>query len=395
MPSCAPSGDARTVQWVGSLSGTAIDRFSAETQRAFVRYGRAMSTPADMLVELARWSAQLGREPCLVQGGGGNTSLKDDDAIWVKASGAWLADAEREAIFVRLPLAAARAAAHEADAEARMAALAPPDVPRPSIETTLHALLPQRVVAHLHSVDAIAWCVRRDAAGLLAARMQGLRWAFVPYRRPGRALTDAVRATLAQQATPPDVLLLANHGLVVAGSDVATTDALLRDTQQRLALVARAAPPPDRDRLAAPNDLGWTISDNPSLHALATDRLALEITRRGALYPDHVVFLGARALACEPGETLARTLAGAAARGEPTPAYVLVPGAGVLLAPDIGRGALAMLQCLAMVALRLHHAGDLVFLADGEVAALGAWEAEAYRRALERRAAAAAAAAGA
>ena len=38
-------------------------------------------------------SARIGAERLLIQGAGGNTSLKSDDDIWVKASGRWLADA--------------------------------------------------------------------------------------------------------------------------------------------------------------------------------------------------------------------------------------------------------------------------------------------------------------
>ena len=34
---------------------------------------------------------------------------------------------------------------------------------RPSIETTVHALMPQRVVVHVHCVNTIAWAIRSDA----------------------------------------------------------------------------------------------------------------------------------------------------------------------------------------------------------------------------------------
>ena len=44
-------------------------------------------------------SARIGADPALVQGAGGNTSLKRDGVLWVKASGTWLRDAERRAIM--------------------------------------------------------------------------------------------------------------------------------------------------------------------------------------------------------------------------------------------------------------------------------------------------------
>ena len=57
------------------------------------------------LAELAAFSARLGRDPEQVQAAGGNTSLKADGLLWVKASGLWLADALDRDLFVPVALA--------------------------------------------------------------------------------------------------------------------------------------------------------------------------------------------------------------------------------------------------------------------------------------------------
>ncbi|MBP6749165.1 MAG: class II aldolase [Xanthomonadaceae bacterium] len=331
-------------------------------------------------------SARLGVDRASVQGGGGNTSYKSGDDFWVKASGTWLAHAETEDIFVHLPLSGVRAAMAETDPEAALRALAPPGGPRPSIETSLHALMPQAVVLHVHSVNTIAHAVRTNAETALAARLDGLRWAWVPYRRPGLPLTDAVREALSQACTPPDVLVLGSHGLVVAGNDYTSAEARLRDVEARLALPARTPSPPDFARLEAVNDAGWRIADDLSLHAIGIDPVVRAIALRGALYPDHVVFLGERAFAV-PGAneaggpmSLRSALAAASERGAVEPAYAIVEGAGVLLSPSLSPGACAMLGCLADVGLRLDDHASLRFLTLEDVAALMGWEAEAYRR---------------
>ena len=46
-----------------------------------------------MLEALRTLSAKLGSDPLLVQAAGGNTSLKRDGIMWIKASGTWLRDA--------------------------------------------------------------------------------------------------------------------------------------------------------------------------------------------------------------------------------------------------------------------------------------------------------------
>ena len=42
----------------------------------------------------------FGANPLLVQGAGGNVSWKEEDTLWVKASGTWLSDASAEDIFL-------------------------------------------------------------------------------------------------------------------------------------------------------------------------------------------------------------------------------------------------------------------------------------------------------
>lgn len=48
------------------------------------------------MMSLRELSARIGRDPLLVQACSGNTSIKLDGVLWIKASGTWLADVERE-----------------------------------------------------------------------------------------------------------------------------------------------------------------------------------------------------------------------------------------------------------------------------------------------------------
>jgi rhamnose utilization protein RhaD (predicted bifunctional aldolase and dehydrogenase) len=45
---------------------------------------------------------------------------------------------------------------------------------RPSIETTVHALMPQRVVLHVHCVDTISLAVRAEGPRAFADLLDGL-----------------------------------------------------------------------------------------------------------------------------------------------------------------------------------------------------------------------------
>ena len=107
---------------------------------------------------LKQVSASIGSDRFLVQAAGGNTSIKHNNIMWIKASGTQLAQALDKEIFVAVDLAAM---AYDINHQPLNA-----DEPyryscdkgglRPSIETSLHAVFSQRVVLHAHCVNTIA-----------------------------------------------------------------------------------------------------------------------------------------------------------------------------------------------------------------------------------------------
>ena len=108
----------------------------------------------DELETLRDFSARIGADPLLTQAAGGNTSLKDGDTLWIKASGTWLAHAREREIMVPVRTAPLIAAVDRGEAQAERAELFTiaehnPSGLRPSIETTVHALVPQKFVVHV------------------------------------------------------------------------------------------------------------------------------------------------------------------------------------------------------------------------------------------------------
>jgi rhamnose utilization protein RhaD (predicted bifunctional aldolase and dehydrogenase) len=331
------------------------------------------------LEALRQVSARVGGDINLVQGAGGNTSIKHDGVLWVKASGAWLSEAEKRDIFVPVDLPGALCALEKGIET--MPVADPRATLRPSIETSLHALLPHRVVLHVHAVNAIAWAACVGVEDEMARRLEGLAWAQVPYRRPGLALRRAVAEATAQEK--PDVLILGNHGLLVGAEDCAAAEALVHEVERRLHLPARPARSGDHAALAAMcRGTAYRPASDEACHRLATDPRSLAIVTAGSLYPDHVVFLGPAMRALAPGERIADLVATSAAANLPPPVALLVPGAGAIVRADIQPGAEAMLICLALVAERLPADATISYLPAEEEQALLDWDAEKYRKAL-------------
>lgn len=339
----------------------------------------------DLALEgLALLSARLGADPTLTQGPGGNTSIKLGDRLWVKASGTWLADALKRPIFVPLDLSGVlrRLDAGEPDpASPEVCSVGDSAGLRPSIETTLHAVMPQRVVLHLHCVDTIAHAVRTDGSQVLARTLNGLRWAWIPYAKPGVPLTRALRAAAEGGA---NVLILANHGLVVAADDVENAASLLYEVVTRLRVPPRQAPKADHAVLEEMTRIGgYRLPHFEEAHAAGTDPQNLAVATGGALYPDHVVFLGRSPLLALTADQAGTRIVELRNRGKSGPALLIISGTGVLLRSDLGRSAEEMARCLGLVLSRIDPNAPIVFLtADQETELLG-WEAEKHRQALD------------
>jgi len=256
---------------------------------------------------------------------------------------------------------------------------------RPSIETTVHALMPQRVVLHVHCVDTIAFAVRTDCVAEVTPRLDGLNWAYVRYARPGLPLALAIAEHCAQR---PDVLILGNHGLVVAGETVAAAEALLHEIKKRLHAEPRkvdlaASESVRKFACADTGETPYRLPGSEVAHGVALDPISLSIAARGSLYPDHVIFLGEGSVIAAPGEDVA----GVIRRAGFAPASIVFPGTGVLMRGDVSPGADAMARCLADVTARIPADAPVRVLSAEEHSQLTDWDAEKYRQDLARNAA--------
>jgi rhamnose utilization protein RhaD (predicted bifunctional aldolase and dehydrogenase) len=323
-----------------------------------------------MLEELRRLSQRLGANPLLVQAAGGNTSLKRDGVMWIKASGTWLQNALSKDIFVPLDMPRLRNAlmrddpACESCTDFVRSEINPLGL-RPSIETSVHGLMPQSVVLHVHCVNTIAWAIQHDAERLIAPLLTGLPWAFVPYARPGLQLSRAIRGVVKPDTS---VLILQNHGLAVAADSVAQAEALLNDVVQRLQKPVRPFASANLDRLSQiAKDTEYRLPVDVQTHLFAMDAWSHHHAARAVLYPDHAVFLGV-ALPSDPTSDAAA---------------LSIPGAGVLVRKDAKPAIEPMIRCITDVFARLDGTEKLKALTPDEVGALLNWDAEKYRQALK------------
>ncbi|MFH1141398.1 MAG: class II aldolase/adducin family protein, partial [Chloroflexota bacterium] len=275
-------------------------------------------------------SRLIGADPALVLWGGGNTSLKvtqrdfrgrSTKCMLIKGSGSDMRSAQAgDFPAVRLddvlPLFIRSDMADEAVVNYLERCPLDPGSPRPSIETLLHAFLPQASIVHTHADAILSLTNTREPQEALRGAF-GTDVVWMPYRRPGFLPSkETALAALKRPGTRGVVML--NHGLVTWGpTPKASYDAHIelvsraeefirqmasgklvfggtkvspipREERQR---VAAAVAPVLRGYLTPPGGprLLLRFDDSDDILAWAGSRGVRELAEAGAATPDHIL----------------------------------------------------------------------------------------------------------
>ena len=197
----------------------------------------------EQLIEVSR---RYGADSCFVIAGGGNTSFKTADRLWVKASGHALATIDENgfAVLDRAKLNPMGTKAYSADTAEReaqvkedLAAACITKDRRPSVETSMHNAIGFAFVVHLHPtlVNALMCSVQAEAKckELFPDAL------YIPYCDPGYTLFkkvfDEIQAYKATHGAEPQVIFLQNHGIFVGADSVAKIDTLYDEVMSTLA----------------------------------------------------------------------------------------------------------------------------------------------------------------
>ncbi len=196
-----------------------------------------------ILDELTAFSNFYGSNEELVLAGGGNTSAKDGNVMYVKASGTQLATITPDGFVAmdRAKLAETLTKAYPNEDDARESAvladlnnarLPGQGSKRPSVETVLHSLFEQKYVLHLHPslVNGLT-CSRQGRAA--AQKLLRRPFIWVDACKPGYVLSkicaDELARFKAETGSPCEIVLLQNHGVFVASETVDGLGELLNE----------------------------------------------------------------------------------------------------------------------------------------------------------------------
>lgn len=208
--------------------------------------------------DLIAISRKFGQDSRFVIAGGGNTSYKDENRLWVKASGHALATITEDgfAVLDRALLNEMGEKAYNEDTAIReeqvkndLSVACITKDRRPSVETSLHNCIGFAFVVHLHptlvnglmcSVNAEAACKEIFPDAL-----------YIEYTDPGYTLFkkvyDRIKAYKAEKGKEPQVIFLQNHGIFVGGDTTAEIEGIYSEVLGKLEAKVAALPEGDTD----------------------------------------------------------------------------------------------------------------------------------------------------
>ncbi len=181
------------------------------------------------LIDISRF---YGKDSRFVIAGGGNTSYKNDEKIWVKASGSSLATITEDGFAVldrsRLALMSEKeyskdAASREEEVKNDLAFATITKGKRPSVETSMHDIINFSFVVHLHPTAVNGLMCAENAESDLK-KLFGEDALYIPYTDPGYVLfkkvDDSIKSYRTKTGNEPSVIWLQNHGIFVAANTI-------------------------------------------------------------------------------------------------------------------------------------------------------------------------------
>jgi len=347
----------------------------------------------DKFIALSRYA---GSRFDLLQAGGGNSSVKlDDRRMLVKASGFLLSEVEsgKGYVVINYPEIAGLLETpsrwgdndkHRRDSKVNQLVTLAIETPgaRASIEVFLHAIL-GRFVLHTHPIAVNIIASQSDWNKNLTAIFADAL--CVPYRTPGielgLELNTLVKKYISHHGYTPRITFLQNHGLIVSADSMESVQQITEDVVGKCSEWCGV----DLGRYQLVTAIAKYVGDGLVAYLCEDSAIVGLLKTRKTLFsqkpysPDSFVFCGAALLVVEnlsdPGPLDAYR-----EKYHDIPKVIHYDGQIYFLAKNIRKAKeseeVYKAHLLALASMK----GQINYLSDDELAYLGSWEAEKYRR---------------
>jgi rhamnose utilization protein RhaD (predicted bifunctional aldolase and dehydrogenase) len=359
--------------------------------------------------ELVKISRFYGRNPDFLLAGSGNTSLKNNGYLYIKASGFKLSSIGEDG-FVKLDMNALNRIwkkEYPAEVDSRekqtlkdlMDSRVEGETKRPSAETLLHAVLPQKYVVHTH--PAIVNGLTCSKSGRrIAEQLFNTRCMWITSINPGYILAKLIKTRLAEREkkfkTLPDIIFLGNHGMFVGAETIEDIDKvhnfvivtlkkhIIREpdfSSVRINNIKREKVYRCLKNYPAFKDLYITFENNREISSAVQDIVSFEKVH-SSYTPDHIVYAGPEMLFAKDLSNIEQDIDKYKKRNDCYPKVIAVKMTGVFaLGDDKNTTHMTMLFFLdaLKIAVYAESFGGYKFMDIEQIDFIKKWEVEKFR----------------
>ena len=368
--------------------------------------------------ELIEISNYYGANKDYVIAGGGNTSFKDGETIWIKASGQSLAELTEDGLVAlsREKLHVISSAIYSDDPSAReeqvkgdmyRSILEPGRNKRPSVETSLHEVIQYKYVVHLHPTIINGILCSRNAKSLIN-KLFGDDALFVPYTDPGYTLFKKLESDIISYrqkfSYDPHIIFLENHGSFVGADSTEEVkniyDNIIRKIEGEIPRITDTTPLPYNPMLhkVLPGLRMILSGKQPGVIRFRNNTLIAKFYRNQQefhkislpLTPDIIVYCKTRYLYVEQSGTAEKIIDSIQYQlphfineNGYSPKVFVIKDMGVFAIAESYSSAEACLDVYEDLIRICHYAsfcGGTKFLTPEQVSFIDNWEVENYRR---------------
>jgi len=341
--------------------------------------------------QFLKYSKEIGSDATMVHAAGGNTSIKLDDTMWVKASGKWLMNSQTEELMVPISISKIKTFLEnnnsiESDLQKSIDLSLSPKGLRPSVEAPIHAVLDFKFVFHTHDININALAVQKNSQQIFEKALSGLNWKFVPYVKPGIELS---RQLLAIKSHTDNIFILENHGLVICAHNLNEIKKLIAEVRLRLKIKINKPLIIDQEHLIHSKinlkNSGYSFCNDKFINNLAFYQPWIEKLSKGVVLPDFLIFLGPNFVVLNHNDKdLLDKLKKLSDVPLPFNSCVILANNGVLIRDDALKGTIEIAQSVYELMCRIPDTADLKYLNEKQTGELINWEAEHYRQKLNK-----------
>ena len=328
--------------------------------------------------EFKKYCQKLSADNLLFQGAGGNTSIKSGKSLLIKASGKWMSNSLNDKIFVIVNLEDLTNNIKNNHFNSKIHAI--DNDLKPSIETMLHAIMPQKYVFHMHMIEVLKDLVCLDGFERISSIMKNQKnWIWIDYFTPGPKLAKALKLNLSKVDYNPNIVFLQNHGVVIGGNTLDEIDLIIKNLKKlftsKINYLNHKLIEKKIDKIFYKEKKLKPFQSDFFNFVVFNEKYYNYLLNNWALYPDHVVFLGKKPLLlCSVDDLISKT------NIDPNIELVFVKNVGVFYSEKFSLAKIIQLECYINLLIRVEENSILKNLSDEEVNFLIDWEDEKYRK---------------